>query len=235
MKRRRSAASSIFPARRRSPRPRIEKELAQLDDFLRELHERFGFDADRLEYGPGFPVDYFGESPGLEDETLACLQKSLRAMAWQGPVVLEMGREPAAFCGCYVTSVVDVKQTDGENFCIADGGIHQLTYYGQMLGLKTPPVSLWDGGGERALWSVFGSLCTKNDVLVKNHPFDGLRVGSRLVFEQVGAYAVTEGIALFLSRELPPVLLWSKEKGLEIARGRVETDRWNSPEGEKEL
>ena len=46
-------------------------------------------------------------------------------------------------------------------------------------------------------------LCTINDILVKRLPLGGLEIGDVLVFEQAGAYCMTEGIALFLSRDLP--------------------------------
>lgn len=56
----------------------------------------------------------------------------------------------------------------------------------------------------------------------------GLKVGDRLVFERTGAYSVTEGIALFLSRDLPEVYFWSGKKGLEKVRNRIESFRMNT-------
>ena len=69
-----------------------------------------------------------------------------------------------------------------------------------------------------------GSLCTVNDILVKNLPLRSARTGDVLVFENTGAYSVTEGMSLFLCRDLPKILYYDKVHGLRIARNRVETN-----------
>ena len=56
----------FFSGTQKKSETRMREELRRLDDLLEELHARFGFTAQRLEYGPGFPVDYFGADPGLE-------------------------------------------------------------------------------------------------------------------------------------------------------------------------
>ena len=56
-------------------------------------------------------------------------------------------------------------------------------------------------------WSLMGSLCTINDFLVKQLPVSSLEIGDVFIFKNTGAYCMTEGISLFLSRELPAVAL----------------------------
>ncbi|MCM1308825.1 MAG: hypothetical protein NC223_09540, partial [Butyrivibrio sp.] len=147
---------------------------------------------------------------------------------------VELGRFTAAECGCYATSVVDVKTTRGHNYCIADGGIHQLSYYGQLMGMKKPHMRLVQDGagsaGEEMSWCVFGSLCTVNDVLLKDVKLPRLREGDCFIFENCGAYSVTEGMSLFLSRELPQIVFYSKEKGFKSVRGLTPTYGINSYE-----
>lgn len=53
-------------------------------------------------------------------------------------------------------------------------------------------------------WTIAGSLCTMNDILVRNLELEEPR-GDYLMFENAGAYSVTEGMAVFLSHELPTV------------------------------
>ena len=65
------------------------------------------------------------------------------------------------------------------------------------------------------LWNICGSLCTVNDVLVKQMPLKHAKIGDALVFERVGAYSVTEGIYLFLSRRMPRILFWSEKMDLQ--------------------
>ena len=49
-----------------------------------------------------------------------------------------------------------------------------------------------------------------------------------LLFERCGAYSVTEGSALFLSRELPAVYVYSEKKGMQKVRDILHTSALNS-------
>ena len=49
-------------------------------------------------------------------------------------------------------------------------------------------------------------------LLVKKLPVHDLKIGDVLTFRNAGAYCMTEGISLFLSRDLPAVV-WRKENG----------------------
>ena len=86
-----------------------------------------------------------------------------------------------------------------------------------------PPAS--QTSGDR--WTVCGSLCTSGDILVKNLPLEGLMTGDLLVFDRIGAYSVTEGIYLFLSRQLPVVLTYTQKQGLSLVRDAFPTDILN--------
>lgn len=83
-------------------------------------------------------------------------------------ITLELGRSIAASCGTYLTRVVDVKHNKGQNYAILDGGIHHLVYYGQRMAMQLPPHKLYPPRlGEAQPWNLCGSLCTVNDILVK--------------------------------------------------------------------
>ena len=145
-----------------------------------------------------------------------------------------MGRFLAAGCGYYLTRIADCKTNSGQNYCIVDGGIHQLNYYGQTMAMKLPfirhlPQSPAGDGKGPSSCTVCGSLCTTADVIVKQLPLIHPQPGDLLVFEKTGAYSVTEGISLFLSRSLPPVLLYSRQRGMLQAREAYPTDLLNAP------
>lgn len=55
-----------------------------------------------------------------------------------------------------------------------------------------------------------------------------------LVFEQAGAYCMTEGIALFLSRDLPGVVLCTPDGRAVLARDHLATHPLNTPNHQKE-
>ena len=51
-----------------------------------------------------------------------------------------------------------------------------------------------------------------------------------LVFNRTGAYSVMEGMAVFLSREMPKIALYSREKGLRVIRNFIHSDIFNTPD-----
>ena len=212
---------------------KIYKEIDMLTAFARDLTERYGKKINRIEYGPGLSVRYFeGEKEYCEEEVLREISSRLEA-DFDGKIVLEMGRFIAAECGEYVTSVVDLKKNGENAYCIVDGGINHLNYYGQMMAMKFPFIRHYqnkpmqkDDALEK--WNICGSLCTTADVLVKSYPLANLRKGDRLVFEKTGAYSVTEGIYLFLSRDMPYIYKVTEQGELKKVRQALQTDKINS-------
>lgn len=195
--------------------------------MLQELCRKFPC-IRRVEYGPGLRVAYFaGDAPEDDLQEFSALLSSFPP---ECEIVIELGRFVAADCGEYHARIVDLKETDGTKYCIVDGGIHHLKYYGQTMAMKLPPVAQYParaGGAEE--WTVCGSLCTTADVLVKNLPLTGAKEGDVLVFSKAGAYSVTEGISLFLSRPLPRVYQREGET-LTLLRDFIKTSQINQKE-----
>ena len=52
--------------------------------------------------------------------------------------------------------------------------------------------------------------------------------GDLLVFENIGAYSVTEGIYLFLSRKMPRIVLYNGISDIRLVRDFVDTSRLNT-------
>lgn len=211
------------------------RDLTRLTDLYTLLSDRYGLKMEEIEYGPGFPVTYFpGENPPDEEAYLATCAELCAAAPDGARLTLEVGRWLAAPCGCYLTAVADVKKRGGQHYAILDGGIHHIAYYGQSLGMRIPPlVHLGADGpagsdGPAEPWTLCGSLCTVNDVLVRQMPLSDVAPGDLFVFTQAGAYAVTEGISLFLSRDLPAVCAC---RGAEFTLLRQRTPTWvlNTP------
>ena len=207
----------------------IRRETEALDDQLNRLRDDTGFVPDHLEYGPGLWVDYFGPDPECaEAELLSAAAPALRALGGKYPLTVEMGRFFAAPCGTYVTAVADVKTNAGVHYAVCDGGIHQLKYDGQTM--QSPRVDLLRGGmGTEELWTLCGSLCTASDILARGVLLPELHGGDILAFHRAGAYSVTEGIAAFLSRPMPRVVLVGADGRDVLVRDFVLTDTLNTP------
>lgn len=215
-----------FTGTQKKPASKIEREIRKTDALVIELKEKYGFEAEKIEYGPGLPICYFDCEENVEDEMLEALCNAIKEMQFKGEIVLEMGRYIAAYCGYYFTKVVDEKVNKSQPYCIIDGGVHHVNYYGQMMAMKMPPIVHLeeDKDADEKNWSICGSLCTVNDVLVKAYPFKNLKLGDTLVFKKTGAYSSTEGISLLLSRDLPQIIVYSQKDGYRVARTHYATD-----------
>lgn len=215
---------------------KINKDLEKIKSALTGLKEKYGFEPQLVEYGPGLCVEYFEEDwQEREKQALDEAAEVLREFAEEYPLGIEMGRFLAASCGKYYTQVKDLKSTGDANYAILDGGIHHLNYFGQRMAMQVPPIRVYGGevsendektGVELTQlpdtdYTLCGSLCTVADVLVREVKLKKLELGDVLEFGHCGAYSVTEAPALFLSRQLPAIYAYSKEYGYECLREHI--------------
>ncbi len=277
------------------------KELQMLDVFCEQLKNQYGFTVKELEYGPGLMISYFGEDAYNNDyEMLQQFLTELENIKKKYHITLEMGRYLVATCGVYVSKVVDIKVHCEQQYCIIDGGINHINYYGQTMAMKIPAYAYLKKDGtiikaygllkkdsvnietlhinnnksnndtetlnmdnknssiehktsniddeslsisskisnandkkcsiddEKSKWTICGSLCTVADVIVKNLPIGEPDKGDMLVFYNIGAYSVTEGIYLFLSRTLPKIITYDENGVVEVLRDFQDSDIINS-------
>ena len=210
---------------------RLVRELGKLDELLKSLREDYSFNPPELELGPGLPVAYFKDEEYNEVEHLEALNELLDKMSYSGEISLELGRAIAAECGSYFTRVVDMKRNKNESYAIVDGGMNHIAYYGQSLAMRIPFVTKHtkNPDGALELYNICGSLCTTNDIIVKSLELNGLMVGDILEFKRTGAYSMTEGISLFLSRDLPRIFIINENNELKEVRNALPTYKINKP------
>ena len=224
----------FFSGTQKTSLKRLRRELEAVDTFVCALQETCGFTVQELEFGPGFPVNYFQGQAFDEDAFLAGFSGLLAGLRCGARVTLELGRSIAASCGSYLTRVVDIKQNRGQNYAIVDGGMHQMVYYGQSMAMQHPQCRIYPPrSGDAENWNLCGSLCTVNDILVKQLPVAGLKCGDVFAFGNTGAYCMTEGISLFLSRALPRIVLLRAEGAPLLVREALPTDRINTSHYER--
>lgn len=167
---------------------KVIKEVAMLEEFAKELQDEYGIATDILEYGPGLLFNYFeGEETPSFEEQLSELKDILKNIKSFKHITLEMGRFIASECGYYCTEVVDRKCNNGSEYAIVDGGIHQINYYGQTLGMKKPfmDVITCNNSYELQKINICGSLCTVNDVILRDVSLPQLDKGDILILKTV--------------------------------------------------
>ncbi len=220
---------------------KIQSELQFLMELGKTLTEELGQGME-LEYGPGLGIDYFvdpkgGSSEGVDEEALSKLNSIIEETGIRevyGAVTFEHGRFLAATSGKYFTAVNDLKDTNGANYVILDGGIHQINYFGSMAGMKVPYIDVIKMGNDSgavndqvAAYTLCGSLCSVNDVLVRSVQLPTLEIGDVLCFNKCGAYSATEGISLFLSRDIPAILVALETGEVRVVREHMEINGLN--------
>ena len=216
---------------------KIEAELTELTQYGVKLSEKFGGKIS-LEYGPGLSIDYFNYDPSDEKEMYLHNESYLTELMdivdktgiknSYSDITFEYGRYIVATCGKYFTGIADVKTNNGTNYAILEGGLHQITYFGSMAGMKVPYIEyMGDAGTETQDYVLAGSLCSVNDILVRKISLPKLDIGDTLCFNIAGAYCATEGISLFLSRDIPAIVIRDMEGTEKIVRNHTETNTFN--------
>ncbi|MBR1408366.1 MAG: alanine racemase [Clostridia bacterium] len=214
------------------------KELAMLRALIDSLEADYGFKTQEIEYGAGLYFPYFeGEDDSDTLSPLRELAPDLQELAEHCRLTVEMGRFFASPCGTYVTRVCDTKVCKGTNIAILDGGMHHVNYYGGSMGMRVPhidhlPVQPVPEDAADESWMLCGSLCTTADVLVRSIALRSLNPGDLLAFHNCGAYSVTEAPVLFLSRDLPKVILLRGGTALPV-RDTLPAWQFNCPQQTK--
>ena len=205
----------------------IEKDIRRFEEFIERLEAECGYVPRHVEYGPGAAADYFVPPYDEKDnETLQQTAELLKGFAKKYPLTVEMGRFLAA--QRINEKLENIKTNLGTNYVICDGGINHLKYYGQTMAMQVPPIILL--GSDKAYdrsYTLCGSLCTTADLLVRKVELPELKIGDVLAFGRCGAYTITEGTVLFLSRTMPRVMLFSEKDGLRLVRDFYETFNLN--------
>ena len=211
---------------------KILDEVSFINDFCIQLSKESGVNFTDIEYGPGLSYNYF--DAGVQKTDFSDFEAFSNAIKDSNfNYVVELGRYIASSCGTYVTSIMDVKHDGDKGYCIIDGGINHINYYGQIMGMKVPEVLHYSCNYEKTdsnnaeKYTICGSLCTTADVVLRELPLAKPQTGDFLIFKNIGAYSITEGIYLFLSHALPSVVIYKKGSFKKV-RAALETSQINS-------
>lgn len=104
---------------------------------------------------------------------------------------VEPGRALTAYCGWYITRVLDIKRVHGQAFAVVTGGTHHLRTP-VTKGHDQPFTVIPTGGGHMitdAPVTIVGQLCTPKDVFARRVPIPRLCLGDTIAFGMAGAYA----------------------------------------------
>jgi len=179
--------------------------------LVKRLTEEAGWMPPLVNLGGGFGVPYFAGDRALDVERVgAALAEEIAGsmLAAAGTrFAIELGRWLVAEAGVYLTRVVDVKESRGEQFAVCDGGLnHQLAASGNfgMVVRRNYPIAAAGRMGEAAAEavSVVGPLCTPLDRLGDQVAMPPVAPGDLVAVFLAGAYGASASPAGFLGH--PP-------------------------------
>lgn len=212
---------------------KIIQEVSLIQDYCKKLSTSSNVNISDIEYGPGLSFNYFEDNktkPVNDFSEYQDLMLDIKDSSFHW--VIELGRYIASSCGTYVTAIKDLKADGDKKYCIIDGGINHINYYGQIMGMKIPDIEYIKTNSdskkyESGKYTICGSLCTTADVIIRELDLREPSINDLLVFHNIGAYSITEGVYLFLSHPLPYVYIKQNNTLIKF-RDNLETSRINS-------
>jgi diaminopimelate decarboxylase len=175
--------------------PAVLEAALRVLDFARPWCAGHGVRNPEFNLGGGMAVDY--RDPGGRFDW-ASFGRGLTAAARPGETLrIEPGRSVTAYCGWYVTRVLDLKRSHGKAFAVVAGGTHHLrtpAAKGHDQPFTVLPVSGWAHDWPRPVLdgepvTIVGQLCTPKDVLARDVTVTRLRSADLIAFGLAGAYA----------------------------------------------
>lgn len=222
-----------YPGTQRANPLIVKKELRHLADSLDILEEIDGFRVSELEFGAGIGVPYFeGETDEPYLQCMDTVNEFIKGWQQKGyQITYESGRQIAASCGVYVTKIYAEKCRDDKRILFCQGGTNHLVYPGGMLGIRSPQVEsiVQNPSGVSEECMICGSLCNTADVLSRCcRTIDKNASEGDYLVHNAGAYSATEAPNLFLTMEIPKILLYNNENEvskISVLRDSQPTDR----------
>ena len=207
---------------------KYEREIERAGEFLQKLISEYGMGDEILEYGPGFAVPYFvGDDFDDPYKLMREMKEYLIEKNYPFRIDIELGRYLAYTCGSYYTKIMDIKKAEDRNYCLVDGGIHHINYYGSAMAMRTPLTDHLKGMENSSVlmeeekeYVICGALCTFSDILIRGMQLTNPRIGDILMFKNIGAYSITESGYLFLSRNLPAIYCKNEDGSHELLRDK---------------
>ena len=173
-----------------------------------QLADAVGTAPPLVNIGGGLGVPYFpGDVPvdvaHVGGELARSLSQSALAQNGNTRFAMELGRYLVAEAGVYLTRIVDVKQSHGEDFAIVDGGLHhQLAASGNFGTVirRNYPIAIANHFDAPAthIVHVAGCLCTPLDKLGDAVLLPAPSVGDLVAIFMAGAYGASASPAAFL-------------------------------------
>ncbi|MFT9369908.1 type III PLP-dependent enzyme [Paenibacillus polymyxa] len=196
----------------------ILASFANTLQLAERVQAQYGVAMHTVNLGGGFGVPYFAHEQPLDMDHvidgLNALAEQIRSRMPGVRLIIESGRYLVAQSGMYVCRALYTKESKGEKFVVADGGMNHYvaaTFRGRRL-RDNYPVRIMrrqsaEVSTELETVSIVGPLCTPEDCIVKKAELPPIQEGDYIAFPNAGAYGLSYSPLYFLGHATPAELL----------------------------
>ncbi|MHA6266028.1 diaminopimelate decarboxylase [uncultured Aliiroseovarius sp.] len=191
------------------------QKVAQLTEALRSD----GHDITRLDLGGGLGIPYerSNTAPPLPIEYGQVVRETVGHLNCE--IEIEPGRLISGNAGLMVTSVIYVKEGEGQDFLIVDAAMNDLVRPSMYEAHHDIiPVIEATPGDEKARYDIVGPICETGDTFAKGRDLDSLQPDDLIAFRSAGAYGAVMA-SEYNSRPLIPEVLVMGDQ-FEVIRAR---------------
>ena len=151
--------------------------------LFEKLHDH-GFSPELLNLGGGYPLQFTGDEPTIDEIALE-INQALLGIPDSIQVMAEPGRYFVGSAGCLISQVVGLATRDDQRWLYLDTGV-----YGGLMELAEgfPSIMVSQRTGETEIWTVAGPTCDSIDVLGKYSLPRNTEVEDLIFMPNLGAY-----------------------------------------------
>ncbi|MCK0140855.1 diaminopimelate decarboxylase [Aliiroseovarius sp. F20344] len=210
----------------------IGSQLTELEPFrqayqkVAELTEALradGHDITRLDLGGGLGIPYerSNEAPPLPIEYGQMVKETVGHLGCE--IEIEPGRLVSGNAGIMVTSVIYVKEGEGQDFLIVDAAMNDLVRPAMYEAHHDIiPVVENAPGEEKSRYDIVGPICETGDTFAKGRDLDSLKPDDLIAFRSAGAYGAVMASEYNSRPLIPEVLVMGDQYAVIRARPTYE-------------
>ncbi|MCK0171245.1 diaminopimelate decarboxylase [Aliiroseovarius sp. S1123] len=210
----------------------IGSQLTELEPFrqayqkVAELTEALradGHDITRLDLGGGLGIPYerSNEAPPLPVEYGQMVKETVGHLGCE--IEIEPGRLVSGNAGIMVTSVIYVKEGEGQDFLIVDAAMNDLVRPAMYEAHHDIiPVVEAAPGEDKSRYDIVGPICETGDTFAKGRDLDSLKPDDLIAFRSAGAYGAVMASEYNSRPLIPEVLVMDDQYAVIRARPTYE-------------
>ncbi|MDE9449546.1 diaminopimelate decarboxylase [Aliiroseovarius sp. Z3] len=195
------------------------QKVAELTEALRED----GHEITRLDLGGGLGIPYerSNSAPPLPIEYGQMVRETVGHLGCE--IEIEPGRLVSGNAGIMVTSVIYVKEGEGQDFLIVDAAMNDLVRPAMYEAHHDIiPVIEAAPGQDKAQYDIVGPICETGDTFAKRRDLDRLHADDLIAFRSAGAYGAVMASEYNSRPLIPEVLVMGDQYAVIRARPTYE-------------